>query len=80
VFFFEKKNQKTFATCGRSRFQAAEPDSEGQLQKFFGSFFQKRTTSFLAFFGVHENVTWAAEAASTYSLLGQKRPPKRGRF
>jgi hypothetical protein len=46
MFFFEKKNQKTFATFGRSRTQAPESDSERQEQKFFGSFFQKRTTSF----------------------------------
>jgi hypothetical protein len=45
-FFFEKKNQKTFAPRGRSRTQAAEPDSAAKEQKFFGSFFQKSTTSF----------------------------------
>jgi hypothetical protein len=49
LFFFEKKNQKTFATFGRSRTQAPEPDSVRQLQKFFGSFFQKRTSSFLSY-------------------------------
>jgi len=41
AFFFEKKNQKTFifldACWGQVR------DSE---QKFFGSFFQKRTSAF----------------------------------
>jgi uncharacterized protein YciI len=47
MFFFEKKNQKTFATCGRSRTQAPAPDSAAQEQKFFGSFFQKRTPFFL---------------------------------
>ena len=45
MFFFEKKNQKTFATFGRSRTLVAVSDSERQLQKFFGSFFQKRTSS-----------------------------------
>jgi hypothetical protein len=42
-FFFEKKNQKTFA-----RFTFL-PIHTGALnrQKFFGSFFQKRTASFL---------------------------------
>jgi hypothetical protein len=50
MFFFEKKNQKTFASYGRSRTQAPEPDSARQLQKFFGSFFQKRTSFLFSFF------------------------------
>jgi hypothetical protein len=45
MFFFEKNNQKTFAPCGRSRIVPRVPDSASNLQKFFGSFFQKRTTS-----------------------------------
>jgi len=44
MFFFEKKNQKTFANMGRSLAQAAGSDYERQQQKFFGSFFQKRTS------------------------------------
>jgi hypothetical protein len=48
LFFFEKKNQKTFATVGRRLTQALETDSEAHWKKFFGSFFQKRTTSFLS--------------------------------
>jgi hypothetical protein len=47
MFFFEKKNQKTFATLARSQIPPPVPDSEGQEKKFFGSFFQKRTSSFL---------------------------------
>jgi hypothetical protein len=43
VFFFEKKNQKTFATWPRSLAQAPGTDSGRKAQKFFGSFFQKRT-------------------------------------
>jgi hypothetical protein len=40
-FFFEKKNQKTFTfSAGRDRRGA-----ETKEQKFFGSFFQKRTAS-----------------------------------
>jgi hypothetical protein len=39
-FFFEKKNQKTFATCGTRRGTAYFNG-----EKFFGSFFQKRTAS-----------------------------------
>jgi len=39
-FFFEKKNQKTFALWTRHAGQGAHPNE----QKFFGSFFQKRTS------------------------------------
>jgi hypothetical protein len=43
-FFFEKKNQKTFAFLGDVPIgQAASPNN----QKFFVSFFQKRNSSFL---------------------------------
>jgi hypothetical protein len=41
-FFFEKKNQKTFAT-----WRALPERGATAVQKFFGSFFQKRTTSSL---------------------------------
>jgi hypothetical protein len=57
-FFFEKKNQKTFAQLDDA------PDTNGMYlreQKFFGSFFQKRTASFaLAFLGqrVALNAGW----------------------
>jgi hypothetical protein len=37
-FFFEKKNQKTFARLSRSSRQR-----KLEWEKFFGSFFQKRT-------------------------------------
>jgi hypothetical protein len=37
-FFFEKKNQKTFATWPR-----ASGEDRDSGEKFFGSFFQKRT-------------------------------------
>jgi len=37
MFFFEKKNQKTFDRC-RAAFPSARPNN----QKFFASFFQKR--------------------------------------
>jgi hypothetical protein len=44
MFFFEKKNQKTFALArplpGESSAATATKPNE---QKFFGSFFQKRT-------------------------------------
>jgi hypothetical protein len=43
-FFFEKKNQKTFAPFGRSLTAAPPSDSAPKEQKFFGSFFQKRTS------------------------------------
>jgi hypothetical protein len=41
MFFFEKKNQKTFASLGGCWWQVR--DSE---QKFFASFFQKRRSFF----------------------------------
>jgi len=44
-FFFEKKNQKTFATMHRSLIRAPEPDSVLKWKKFFGSFFQKELLS-----------------------------------
>jgi hypothetical protein len=37
MFFFEKKNQKTFSRCGRCRL-----GPRLRRQKFFASFFQKR--------------------------------------
>jgi hypothetical protein len=42
MFFFEKKNQKTFAIWGWSFRRGV-----AQWQKFFASFFQKRRPSFL---------------------------------
>jgi hypothetical protein len=46
-FFFEKKNQKTFA-CRRQHLIGPYETYAGRIaQKFFGSFFQKRTASFL---------------------------------
>jgi hypothetical protein len=44
MFFFEKKNQKTFTSCASVK-QAGSPEE----QKFFASFFQKRRPSFLPF-------------------------------
>jgi hypothetical protein len=38
-FFFEKKNQKAFDSFGFGLSGEAQPSS----QRFFGSFFQKRT-------------------------------------
>jgi SH3-like domain-containing protein len=45
TFFFEKKKQKTFARWGRGHLRRQSP----QDQKFFGSFFQKRTAFLLLF-------------------------------
>jgi hypothetical protein len=45
VFFFEKKKQKTFANCGSPPWSAAITFAGQNRQKFFGSFFQKRTAS-----------------------------------
>jgi hypothetical protein len=41
-FFFEKKKQKTFTASVR-----ASRNARARVQKFFGSFFQKRTASLL---------------------------------
>jgi hypothetical protein len=49
VFFFEKKNQKTFAYWLRRLAPAAGISSDLKWQRFFGSFFQNRTSSFLLF-------------------------------
>jgi hypothetical protein len=38
LFFFEKKNQKTFTGLGRASPERPKPNR----QKFFASFFQKR--------------------------------------
>jgi hypothetical protein len=44
MFFFEKKNQKTFISCPHNRHvHRAAPAAPAKEQKFFGSFFQKRT-------------------------------------
>jgi hypothetical protein len=45
VFFFEKKKQKTFTSSGAPRGQVRDSD-----QKFFGSFFQKRTVFLLSLY------------------------------
>jgi hypothetical protein len=47
MFFFEKKNQKTFIRCPQAGTQAGAAGATRTRQKFFGSFFQKRT--FLSF-------------------------------
>jgi hypothetical protein len=53
MFFFEKKNQKTFATW------RTPPDRTAtEIQKFFASFFQKRSAFFLI-------LLWSAAAWST---------------
>jgi hypothetical protein len=40
-FFFEKKNQKTFASLGRASPERPKPN----VQKFFASFFKKEDLS-----------------------------------
>jgi hypothetical protein len=47
VFFFEKKKQKTFEISFRCVVFPAGMGAAPKEQKFFGSFFQKRTASFL---------------------------------
>jgi hypothetical protein len=43
MFFFEKKNQKTLAPGFRAGWAVMRPVATASEQKFFGSFFQKRT-------------------------------------
>jgi hypothetical protein len=50
VFFFEKKEAKNFCACAFTPRRVPRPAcAEPTRQKFFGSFFQKRTASFLFF-------------------------------
>jgi hypothetical protein len=41
MFFFEKKNQKTFA-----HWLSLSGEAQPRIQKFFASFFQKRSSFF----------------------------------
>jgi multidrug efflux system outer membrane protein len=43
MFFFEKKNQKTFTSSPSPTTRHGRPNAYLNRQKFFGSFFQKRT-------------------------------------
>jgi len=44
MFFFEKKNQKTFVCLVPTKAMPTRTEVDrAQAQKFFGSFFQKRT-------------------------------------
>jgi hypothetical protein len=45
VFFFEKKNQKTFVSLRALSFSTRRPAATADEQKFFASFFQKRRIS-----------------------------------
>jgi hypothetical protein len=47
LLFLKKKKQKDFAPFGRSRIAPPVPDCAAKEQKFFGSFFQKRTSFLL---------------------------------
>jgi hypothetical protein len=42
MFFFEKKNQKTFVCDGQHQASLVELFAASKEQKFFASFFQKR--------------------------------------
>jgi hypothetical protein len=43
MFFFEKKNQKTFARLVPRQLKPTRQAATAQEQKFFASFFQKRS-------------------------------------
>jgi hypothetical protein len=47
AFFFEKKNRKTFVWKTPHVVCRGDTVARRQTQKFFGSFFQKRTLAFL---------------------------------
>jgi hypothetical protein len=51
MFFFEKKNQKTFSGCFARSWTVEQPATgvAQRREKFFGSFFQKRTSFLLCF-------------------------------
>jgi NAD(P)-dependent dehydrogenase (short-subunit alcohol dehydrogenase family) len=59
VFFFEKKNQKTFALLGP--WPVSKRAAHANAQKFFASFFQKRSPSF----------AWEPHMTPTYDFTGQ---------
>jgi peptidyl-dipeptidase Dcp len=68
MFFFEKKNQKTFMFLDGSY----DPP---QKQKFFGSFFQKRTRLSLLFAGLLLTATLPMKAADMNPLLAANPLP-----
>jgi outer membrane receptor protein involved in Fe transport len=73
VFSFEKKNQKTFVLLGRF-----VPTARDSVQKFFASFFQKRSASFflrltLALTGVVPTIAYAAAPIETIVVTAQRR-------
>jgi hypothetical protein len=45
MFFFEKKNQKTFTCFGQHRIRPGGLAAARNRQNFFASFFQKRSSS-----------------------------------
>jgi len=56
VFFFEKKNQKTIISFESLRFHRFELSAGSNGQKFFASFFQKRSALLHSFLFAY---TWA---------------------
>jgi hypothetical protein len=64
LFFFEKKNQKTFIRYGRHRTHTGGPAAAGNEQKFFASFFKKDVlSSFSCFFVSRPPTTGANRTA-----------------
>jgi hypothetical protein len=47
MFFFEKKNQKTFVRSGARGATGVGSPVRAKAQRVFGSFFQERTAFFL---------------------------------
>jgi hypothetical protein len=68
MFFFEKKNQKTFVTLARSGSTLGANN-----QKFFASFFQKRSLLLLAFL-LFPVVAFAHSASTAYLQVDAPQP------
>jgi hypothetical protein len=49
MFFFEKKNQKTFVCLAPRKPKTMRQVMQAQAQKFFASFFQKKKPCFLSY-------------------------------
>jgi hypothetical protein len=56
---FDKKKQKTLTHCGAHASLRVDRYADRNMQKFFGSFFQKRTASFPTCAASQHNLAFA---------------------
>jgi len=80
MLFFEKKNQKTFAACGRLWWHRRHVDARHTGRKFFGSLFQKITLPFLLFLpcAAHAqsfDITWNTTVRVSLGLRTEAAAP-----